>query len=77
MPWCIVVYVGRTNIELDEELVATAMRLYRVKTKREVVDLALRQLVGKPLTVAEALSLEGSGWDADLDQIRGAQGPWS
>ena len=71
------VYVGRTNIELDDELVAAAMRLYRVRTKREAVDLALRQLVGEPLTVAEALAMEGSGWDADLDQVRGDEGPWS
>lgn len=53
------------------------MRLYRVRTKREAVDLALRQLVGDPLTVTEALALEGSGWDADLSVIRGAEGPWS
>ncbi|MGI8609723.1 MAG: type II toxin-antitoxin system VapB family antitoxin [Candidatus Dormibacteria bacterium] len=69
--------MGRTNIDLDDELVASAMRLYRVRTKREAVDLALRQLVGDPLTVTEALALEGSGWDADLSVIRGAEGPWS
>lgn len=35
----------RTNIELDEELVAEAMHLTGAKTKREVVDTALRELV--------------------------------
>jgi len=35
----------RTNIVLDDELVAEAMRLSGAKTKREVVDLALRDFV--------------------------------
>jgi Arc/MetJ family transcription regulator len=35
----------RTNIVLDDQLVADAMRLSGVKTKREVVELALRRLV--------------------------------
>lgn len=35
----------RTNINLDEKLIQEAMRLARARTKREVVDLALRELV--------------------------------
>lgn len=35
----------RTNIVLDENLVSEAMRLSGSKTKREVVDLALRELI--------------------------------
>ena len=35
----------RTNIVLDDQLVADAMKLSGVKTKREVVELALRRLV--------------------------------
>ena len=35
----------RTNIELDDELVEEAMKVSGAKTKREVVDLALRTLV--------------------------------
>lgn len=69
--------MSRTNIDIDEELVTAAMRLYRVRTKREAVDLALRQLVGSPLSVPDALALEGSGWDADLGQVRGGDEPWS
>jgi Arc/MetJ family transcription regulator len=37
----------RTNIVLDDQLVARAMRVSRTKTKREVVDLALRELVAR------------------------------
>jgi len=35
----------RTNIVLDDELVSEAMRITRARTKREVVDRALRELV--------------------------------
>jgi Arc/MetJ family transcription regulator len=35
----------RTNIVLDEELVKEAFRFTDVKTKRELVDLALREFV--------------------------------
>lgn len=35
----------RTNIVLDDKLVAEAMKLTQTKTKREVVDLALREIV--------------------------------
>jgi len=37
--------MSRTNIDIDDELVAEAMRKYGLRTKREVVDLALRRLV--------------------------------
>ncbi|HEX6138076.1 MAG TPA: type II toxin-antitoxin system VapB family antitoxin [Casimicrobiaceae bacterium] len=35
----------RTNIVLDDKLVKEAFRLAPVKTKRELVDLALREFV--------------------------------
>ncbi|MEX2548821.1 MAG: type II toxin-antitoxin system VapB family antitoxin [Nitriliruptoraceae bacterium] len=60
----------RTNIELDDEMVEAAMRLYGTRSKRETVDLALRRLVGPRLGAEEALAMEGSGWDGDLDRIR-------
>lgn len=37
----------RTNIVLDDALVADAMKATGAKTKREVVDLALRELVAR------------------------------
>ena len=59
-----------TNIELDDELVAEAMRRYRLGTKREAVDLALRRLVGPRLTTADLDAVCGIGWEGDLDEIR-------
>jgi len=35
----------RTNIVLDEELIREAVRLTGIATKRELVDVALRELV--------------------------------
>ena len=35
----------RTNIVLDDKLVQEALRVAPVKTKRELVDLALRELI--------------------------------
>jgi Arc/MetJ family transcription regulator len=63
--------MGRTNIELDDTLIEMAMRRYGLTTKREVVQLALERLVGGVMTKDQALAMEGSGWDGDLDEIRG------
>ncbi|MDQ3757225.1 MAG: type II toxin-antitoxin system VapB family antitoxin [Actinomycetota bacterium] len=60
----------RTNIEIDDTLVAEAMQRYRLRSKREAVDLALRRLVGEAMSTDEALSMEGAGWEGDLDELR-------
>jgi Arc/MetJ family transcription regulator len=67
--------MGRTNIDIDEDLVQRAMLRYGLRTKREAVDLALRRLVGEPLSLEEALEMEGSGWEGDLDELRRADPP--
>lgn len=61
--------VTRTNIEIDDVLIERAMSIYRLGSKREAVDLALRKLVGG-MSREEMLASEGSGWDGDLDEIR-------
>jgi Arc/MetJ family transcription regulator len=60
----------RTNIEIDDELVERVMRRYRLPSKRAAVDLALRRLVGEPMSRDEALATEGSGWSGDLGLLR-------
>jgi Arc/MetJ family transcription regulator len=62
--------MGRTNIEIDDELIAEAMRKYGLKTKKEAVDLALRRLVGPRLSPEFVESLQGIGWEGDLDEMR-------
>ena len=60
----------RTNIDIDDELVDRVMKKYGLKTKREAVDLALRKAAGPVLTKELLESIEGIGWDGDLDEIR-------
>jgi len=71
-----VVYDGcmtRTNIDIDDEACATVMRRFHLHTKREAVNLALRTLATEPLSLDQALALEGSGWDGDLDEMRASR----
>lgn len=63
--------MSRTNIELDDELVAAAMARFGLTTKRSVVDLALRRLLASPVDADFIRSLEGIGWDGDLEEMRG------
>jgi Arc/MetJ family transcription regulator len=65
--------MARTNIDIDDELIARAMARYRLSTKREAVDFALRRLVGNPMTREQALAMEGTGWDGDLDAMRSGE----
>ncbi|MGH3555494.1 MAG: type II toxin-antitoxin system VapB family antitoxin [Mycobacterium sp.] len=62
--------MSRTNIDLDDELTAEVMRRFGVATKEAAVDLALRRLVGAPLSREFLLGLEGIGWDGDLEVLR-------
>ena len=65
------VYMSRTNIEIDDRLVELVMSRYGLRSKREAVDFALRRVVGGVMTKEQALAMEGSGWEGDLDEIRG------
>jgi Arc/MetJ family transcription regulator len=68
-----VVYDGvmsRTNIELDDDPVELAMRRYRLESKRAAVQLALEKLVGEPMTRAEVLAMEGSGFELTNERSR-------
>ncbi len=60
----------RTNIELDEKLVGEAMRLTRKRTKKEVVNYALEELVRK-LKRKKLLDFEGKvEWAGTLQEMR-------
>jgi Arc/MetJ family transcription regulator len=59
----------RTNIELDDELVAEAMAMTGLPAKRATVEEALRVLLQHRRKTALA-NLAGLGWEGDLDAIR-------
>lgn len=65
----------RTNIVLDEKLVRAAMKLAKVASKREAVDIALRRFVhgGRQKKI---LDLYGTGGiRADYDHKQARSGP--
>ena len=64
------VYMSRTNINLDDNLVSKGLEITGLRTKRELVDLALRELLRKE-DQKNILALEGKfRWNGDLDQMR-------
>ena len=67
--------MARTNIDIDEDACAAVMRQYGLRTKRDAVNLALRTLAVEPMTLDEALAMQGSGWDGDLDEMRANRHP--
>ncbi len=63
--------MGRTNIEIDDVLVEKAMRLTGVRTKREVVDIALRRLIQKGNVYRSLRRLRGKlSWEGDVGKWR-------
>jgi Arc/MetJ family transcription regulator len=62
--------MARTNIDLDDPLVEKVMHRYQLRSKREAVHFALQRLVGDTMTLEEALAMEGTGWEGDLDSMR-------
>lgn len=63
----------RTNIVLDEELVERAQKLTGIKTKREVVQEALRMLI-LLREQAEVRNLRGKlHWEGNLNDLRQAR----
>ncbi len=60
----------RTNIELDERLVKEGMRLFKKKTKKELIDFALREIVRREKAKG-ILALEGKvKWQGNLGEMR-------
>ncbi len=59
----------RTNIDIDDTVLAEAQRLLGTRTKRATVDLALREVVSRH--AARVLDLRGRvHWEGDLAQSR-------
>lgn len=60
----------RTNIELDDVLVNQAIKLSKLKTKREVVQEALKSYVAS-MKKRELLNLKGRvSWEGNLKEMR-------
>ncbi len=67
--------MGRTNIVLDERLVSQAMLVSGAKTKRQAVDLALRELVARRKVYRALRRLRGKlPWEGDVRAWRRTRG---
>lgn len=65
----------RTNIVIDDDLIREAMRLTGLKTKRAVVEHALRTIV-RLNRQRSVLALEGAvTWEGDLNALRTSRFP--
>jgi Arc/MetJ family transcription regulator len=63
--------MSRTNIDIDDEMVAEVMRRFGLDTKKSAVELALRRLLDATDQRKALDRLMGVGWEGDLDQMRG------
>lgn len=60
----------RTNIELDDKLLAEAMAVTGLPTKKATVEEALRRLVRQHRQRKAIAALAGAGWVGNLDAMR-------
>ncbi len=67
--------MARTNVNIDDAACAEVMRRYRLATKRDAINFALRTLAAEPASVDEARSFRGIGWEGDLDAMRSYRAP--
>ena len=64
----------RTNIVLDTRLVEACLKSTGLKTRRELVDFALRELL-RHKQQRKILSLKGKvTWEGDLSEMRAGRG---
>jgi Arc/MetJ family transcription regulator len=62
--------MGRTNIVLDDRLVREGLRRFKCRSKRDLVHLALTELL-KSARRRDVLALRGQvKWDGDLVELR-------
>lgn len=67
--------MGRTNIDIDDVLIAEVMGRYRLESKRSAVEFALRNLITEPLPTSEILAMRGTGIEFDNDEVEGEWTP--
>jgi Arc/MetJ family transcription regulator len=65
----------RTNIEIDDDLMAAAMQATGHSTKKATVEEALRLVVKRASQKRALEELRGIGWEGDLEQMRLGWGP--
>ena len=62
--------MSRTNIDIDDELMAAAMEATGQRTKKGTVEEALRAMVKEERLRQAIKNLAGIGWEGNLDEMR-------
>lgn len=75
--------MARISIEIDGKACAEIMRRYKLASKEEAINLALRKVAAEPspfkpsdvtpMSLEEARAMRGVGWDGDLDEMRSSR----
>lgn len=67
----------RVRIELDvkEDLLEAVRARFHLSSERAAVEYALARAAVRPMSKEEALSMEGFGWEGDLDALRSGDPP--
>ena len=75
--------MGRVSIDIDDKACAEIMCRYKLASKEEAINLALRKVAAEPsafkptdvepMSLEEALAMEGFGWGGDLDEMRSSR----
>ena len=60
---------------IDDDLVGIVIQRYRLKTKTEAVDMALRHLADRPMTTEEILAMRGAHLIGELPEDRFVHDP--
>lgn len=60
----------RTNIEIDDKLMAQALKLTGLPTKRAVVEEGLKLMVRLRKQARGLKALRGLGWEGDIGEMR-------
>ncbi len=60
----------RTNIDINDDLLAEAMAAAGLSTKKATVEEALRRLVQQHQRRAALADMTGLGWEGDLTTMR-------
>ncbi len=61
------------SVDVDQELARRVMAAHGLGSEQDAAVFALEELLREARD--EALALEGTGWDADLEELRGGSTP--
>ncbi|MBI4745414.1 MAG: type II toxin-antitoxin system VapB family antitoxin [Deltaproteobacteria bacterium] len=65
--------MARTNVDIDDRLVKEGLKLTHMKTKKELVNYALEELV-KKIKRKGILKFEGRiAWEGNLNEMRASR----